>query len=393
VSGKRVLLADPDPTVAGRLGPGLRASGWLLQVAADGAAALQAAILRPPMAVVFDEACALLDPEAFERLLRSNPRTARLPMLVVGDGPRAELLRPSRAEGLLAWLRKVEEASAIEIEGHLSQLSLVDLLQIFSQHRRSGTIDLRFPDELGTLIVSAGRLVAIHGTRYEGEKALFRWLERQDGSFEFHPAREGAAELPGQSVDHLIMEAMRQTDELGALRKRLPPRLELAGEGEGEELLELLADGPRSLDELLDRTTAPDLEVARRVAALISEGRLVAAQGLESGPILDRAALLLLRQRLGQGQRGKVILADRGQLEQARRLPGYRSVASRGRLGTVGRLEWKNGPFLDLILLPEGEGWRPLRACLEEGSLGRVDPELPLVEGLRALVAKVATEG
>jgi len=58
---RKILIVDPDPSVARSLAPALRQRGYQVHGARDGTRALQVAILRLPDLVLFDEATPLLD--------------------------------------------------------------------------------------------------------------------------------------------------------------------------------------------------------------------------------------------------------------------------------------------------------------------------------------------
>ena len=82
---RKILIADPDPSPVRALAPALRQRGYQVHAAKDGAKALQVAILRFPDVVLFDERCQMLDARTFVRIIRTNPRTERIPVVLTGD--------------------------------------------------------------------------------------------------------------------------------------------------------------------------------------------------------------------------------------------------------------------------------------------------------------------
>src|SRR5512136_2769134 len=82
---RKILIVDPDPSVARSMAPALRQRGYQVHGARDGTRALQVAILRLPDLVLFDEATPLLDARTFLRILRTNPRTERIPVVITGE--------------------------------------------------------------------------------------------------------------------------------------------------------------------------------------------------------------------------------------------------------------------------------------------------------------------
>src|SRR6266542_661893 len=99
-SVRKILIADPDPGIIRALAPALRQRGYQVHAARDGSRALQIAILRFPDLVLFDERCPLLDARTFVRILRTTPRTERIPVVLTGDA-----LEPDRAR-LGTYLKK-----------------------------------------------------------------------------------------------------------------------------------------------------------------------------------------------------------------------------------------------------------------------------------------------
>src|SRR5512136_3051451 len=97
---RKILIADPDPSTARALAPALRQRGYQVQGARDGSRALQVAILRFPDLVLFDERTPLLDARTFLRILRTNPRTERIPVVLTGESADPAKVRAG------AWLRK-----------------------------------------------------------------------------------------------------------------------------------------------------------------------------------------------------------------------------------------------------------------------------------------------
>ena len=191
--GRKVLIADPDLEAVRALTRALRQKGFQVHYAPDGSRALEVAVLRHPDLVLFDEACRLLDARTFAQILRTNPRTERIPVVVTASSPDAERLRTTARDGYLRkpynlaevlgriehLFRRAEAAhemqgDAHDIEGSLSQLSIPDLLQILGMNRRSGRLELTRGPERGEIAVADGRPVNARLGRVEGEKAAAR---------------------------------------------------------------------------------------------------------------------------------------------------------------------------------------------------------------------------
>lgn len=413
-SARKILFADPDPATARALAPALRQRGYQVHSARDGSRALQIAILRFPDLVIFDERCPLVDTRTFVRILRTNPRTERIPVILTGeavDPDRARLgtylRKPFNQDEVLARIdqvfRRVDAARAVsgesrEIEGNLAQIPLVDLLQILSVNRKTGRLTVERGGERAVISLRDGRVLDAALGAISGEKALFRLLNRRDGQFAFVPGQLGeVVERIDRRVEELMLEGLRQSDEEARLLPVLPQpgdTIELAVAPSEipaglhpitEEVVALLG-APRAFQDLLDRCPASDLEVLRAVLALLERGFARRREGaLPAGKaeLLAPHELHALRVRIARGRSsgpqtvGKVIVAGGGPL--ARRaararfqsLPGWQAEGEpAGGFGTVGRLGLPDGVRVDLTELPGEPQLRPLWRPFASGAVG-----------------------
>ncbi|MEO1170853.1 MAG: DUF4388 domain-containing protein [Myxococcota bacterium] len=169
------------------------------------------------------------------------------------------------------------------VQGSLEQISMVDLLQVFAMNRRSGCIRLRGgpQNSRAEVFVADGRIDDAVIGNARGEKALYRLLAWEDGTFEFVPGVSSATSTISAATDSLLMEGMRQGDELSRIRgsapaleaeiKRLVPPEEVP---EGlhpvtAEIFDLLQFYSR-VGDLIDRAKATDLEVVLALQSLLS---------------------------------------------------------------------------------------------------------------------------
>ena len=239
-SVRKVLLADPDLSSARALTRALRQKGYQVYSARDGARALELAVLRHPDLVLFDRSCPVLEARTFVDILRTNPRTDTIPVVVTAsaeeadeamrDGPGALLRKPYNLDEVLAHIddllaraerARSEATEPQEIEGALAQLALPDLLQTLALARRTGRVTLRRGTERGEVELVEGRPVDARSGGAQGEKALFRLLSWVDGTFSFQagpPATETRIE---RGTDELLLEGARQLDECRRLLETL----------------------------------------------------------------------------------------------------------------------------------------------------------------------------
>lgn len=426
---RKILIVDPDPTAARALAPALRRKGYQVQGARDGTRALQVAILRFPDLVLFDERTPLLDARTFLRILRTNPRTERIPVVLTGEGADPDRVRvgaflkkPFDEDEVLARVeqifRKVEASRAVagegrDLEGNLAQIPLVDLLQILAANRKSGRLAVERGGETGEVGLADGKVVEARVGGVSGEKALYRLLGRREGQFSFVPGPAPAGRHIRRKLDELLLEGLRQSDEAAVLLPALPAPgdlLELAVPPAEvppglhpvtEEVVALLAR-PRRFAEVLDGSTASDLAAMRAVAALLEHGyarrreRAVepAAEGL-----LAPQELHALRGRIARGRAsgsqtvGKVILAGGGPLARRAALARFDTVPGFARepdgdpgFGTVGRLVLGE-VRLDLCALPGDRSQRPLWRPFAAGAVGAL--VLLPAEGIDSLLLEL----
>jgi CheY-like chemotaxis protein len=432
---RKILIADPDPATVRALAPALRQRGYQVHAARDGSRALQVAILRFPDLVLFDERCPLLDARTFIRILRTNPRTEAIPVVLSGDGVDADrtrlgsyLRKPFHHDEVLARieqiLRRVEASEAVsgesrEIEGNLAQIPLVDLLQILAVNRKTGRLGVERDGERAEIVLEQGRVADAHMGAASGEKALFRLLARGEGQFAFVPGAGGAAVRIERKVDELVLEGLRQADELARLRPALPLArdvLELAvhpteipaGLHPVTEEVVALLDAPRRFGEIVDRCRASDLEAIRAVLALLERGYARRGDGPppppEAPPLLAPHELHALRTRIARGRSsgaqtvGKVVLAGGGPLARRAALarfatvPGFRAEEEvPGGLGTLGRLSLGDGVRVDVTEIPGDRAHRPMWRAFGAGAVGALvllpaDDVEPLVAELASLL-------
>jgi pSer/pThr/pTyr-binding forkhead associated (FHA) protein len=170
------------------------------------------------------------------------------------------------------------------MEGLLSEVPLTDILQMFSTGNKTGVLTLRHTSVNGKIYMREGRIVYATLDGYEdmsSQKVLFRMLAWTDGTFEM-----GAWEdLPSHVVEinespqMLIMEGLRQLDELGVIKDKrgldgavLKANFPLANplkdlESEALDLFQLLME-ETTYEDLTSRVSHDDLKVAELLDVL-----------------------------------------------------------------------------------------------------------------------------
>jgi CheY-like chemotaxis protein len=329
---KSILIADPDSATLRTLRDGLREDFELI-LCKDGSRALEQAVLKYPDLIMFARNCPLISAAQFLRILRANPRTEEIPLIILSDAPMSTesvarsflqgvLVKPLNLDEVRAHLavvlRKVETARHVggehgTVSGSLDQISMVDLLQVFSINRRSGCLQLRGgPDGAeAAVFLHDGRIEDATVGAARAEKALYRLLTWTGGGFSFVPGQRAPAARISASTDSLLMEGLRQGDELGRMKEDLPAGDAVVersvppdGLPEGlhpitAEIFQLAEHYPRVSD-LVDRAAATDMEVSVALRALLDANLLrVGKERMGgSGAVLAPDDVLDLRSRL-----------------------------------------------------------------------------------------------
>jgi len=403
MSARKILIADPDAETARALARALRERGFTLHAAPDGARALEIAVLRHPDLILFDEASRLLEAHTFIQILRTNPRTADIPVVVTGRGHDPERQRGYRdgylrkpfnmdeVQSRIAQIFRRSEAAqklkseASEIEGSLKQMGIADLLQVLAGNRRTGRVELTSGELRGEIYLGEGRPINARVGGVEGEKALFRLLGWREGTFAFTPMAASPTARIDRGMEDALLEGMRQSDEAQRVSERLPARaafLAMAGEAElptelhpvTRQVVQALGE-PMPLGDVVDRCPATDYEVLAALASLIDKGLVVQVERRDTAdltPLLQPAELHALRAKLVRGRQsiavlGKVIVSGqaRGLARFARalsRLPGYTPErgATAPDFGAMGHIALPDQLSIEVLALPTHEDYRPL---------------------------------
>jgi DNA-binding response OmpR family regulator len=408
---KKVLIADPDFESVRSLAKYLRSRGFHVQAVPDGAKALEMAILRQPDVILFDCSCQIIDAKNFFGILESNPRTAHIPVLVTAkDRALTEtfkngiLQKPFNLDELVSRLehlcRRAEASKSLkgdahEIKGALDQLPLADLMQILAMNRRTGRLLLSQGSVSGDIQLREGQLINAHTDEVEGEKAFFRLIGLVDGSFSFKPQRVSGVSKIERGMGEALLEGMRHADETRRLLTNLPPlSTELSLRPEAalpldplpvlQEVIGLLTQ-PLRLAALLNRASAPDLEILSAVSTLLEKGLLRQNATLETAldQVLRPAQVHALRAAVMRGTPqnqlcAKVIVLGAGPKAYeciVQGLPGTQAIgadpsAVRSGFGTLARYSLTEAFHLEFVLAPAAEAARPLWRPFLQNALG-----------------------
>lgn len=170
--------------------------------------------------------------------------------------------------------------------GSLEEIPLPDLLQLLGSSKKTGVLMLDTEEHLGQLHLDKGTIIhaQIDDLKMNALKSAYRMLQWTRGTFELMPTSETPVEHPIQvSVQEILMEGLRQLDELHAMQHKLPDnagRLAIPKlmKPPLRDLAPLEVDvwqtiwNHRDVQRVLDISPASDLDTARTIVKLMDLG-------------------------------------------------------------------------------------------------------------------------
>jgi hypothetical protein len=147
-------------------------------------------------------------------------------LVSLGDA-RPRLPQPAVPPGAAAPGSSSPAFSAL-ISGSIHEMPLPDLLQLFTNSRKSGVLTIRSDHGVGRVYLREGQ---IYHAEIEGNpivkprKAFFRMFGWTEGVFDLRPIRDHhVPEEIEDSATSLILDGVRQLDEMRILEPKLPRR-------------------------------------------------------------------------------------------------------------------------------------------------------------------------
>ncbi len=178
------------------------------------------------------------------------------------------------------------------MSGSIDEIPLPDLLQLLSTSRKNGVLSVRSEIGLGKLFFRKGHVYfASIDDSFDvpPKKAFFRIMTWVSGTFELEPPDERTvADEIEESTEGMLMEAMRQMDEIARLSEELPPRDASLGltapltaplkdlKPEQLEILQL-AINVGNVQAIMDQSSFTDLKTCEALHALVKGGYLTAS--------------------------------------------------------------------------------------------------------------------
>ena len=171
--------------------------------------------------------------------------------------------------------------------GTIDEIPLTDLLQLLSTSKKSGVLEVETQAGVGRIYLRKGQIYfATIDDSFDvrPHKAIYRMLSWISGTFELQPPddKEFLEEL-SEPTEGLLMEAMRQIDEIQHMEGELPEKTALLRISEPLvaplreltpeqlDLLQLVHNYHR-VSIILDKSTTTDLETYQGLHKMLSSG-------------------------------------------------------------------------------------------------------------------------
>jgi DNA-binding response OmpR family regulator/Tfp pilus assembly protein PilZ len=229
----RVVVADGETRLLGRISTALGRAGFTIETATNGMEAYAAVLAYSPVVVITALHMAVMDGMALLRALGDRAELAVIPVIVMsedaGDLRRLEVFqngamdfipKPFTASELCIRTLRVaavrHQSRRVVLRGELSKVGLANLLTMFATEQRSGILAVTSGEEAAWLSFRAGRLTKVRaldeGDRTSIDTAM-RVLSWQEGHFEFTACEVDEEDEIGMGTTHLLLEHARVEDE------------------------------------------------------------------------------------------------------------------------------------------------------------------------------------
>jgi two-component system cell cycle response regulator len=312
VSGKRVLLIDPRDARREVLARRLRAQGCVVEESSDAASGADVALASPPAAVIADLWMPSISGVQLCRLLRSEPATMDVPVILCGDDDEPRNRFWAERAGVAAYVVKGRTGELVRVV--TKAVEAADGADGFFVQLSGGSIDIRdriarHLDEalFESVIASELRALASSGTferlfdllaQFMSRVTRYRWIalatqvpERM--ALHHHPSLRGRAEAEAKTALGLGAPRVLDVEDEDAVAETNGPAALVLEVPFANAPVALFAMGPTVSSEIdatqLARLVARELGGAVKMTSLIEDSQRLAATDALTGLMNRRA--------------------------------------------------------------------------------------------------------
>ncbi|HOX45010.1 MAG TPA: FHA domain-containing protein [Myxococcota bacterium] len=213
--------------------------------------------------------------------------TSILKLVAMAQGGSDKPLDDAEIKSMMEQVAARKKPSASPMSGRIDEVPLPDLLQLLSTSKKSGVMVIRTEEHVGKIYLRNGRIYFASiddDHEMDPQKAFTRLLAWSTGVFDLSPPSNEKFVLElDESTEGMLMDAMRQLDELKRIEDQRPATT--ARFGVARPLNPALRDlNPEQLDILqlvhnhgqvqlvLDKSMLSDLETYQALAHLVRKG-------------------------------------------------------------------------------------------------------------------------
>jgi DNA-binding response OmpR family regulator len=247
--GKKILIVDDDPSIRRLVATMLAAEGYSIEHAVNGEEGFDIARSWTPDLVITDILMDQMDGWTLVKRLRSHPRLAMVPVILLTAldseedrirgyrlGADDYLPKPFHLEELKARITATFDAMlrmrthAQQLAGHedtnatlkgqLEHLGVSSLLTVLEMERKSGVLVLRGADGEGRAFLRKGSVLAAMTEQNSGADAIYELLGWTNGTFSFSAIDVDMDDTIEQSTMNLLLEGARRLDEQAEAARR-----------------------------------------------------------------------------------------------------------------------------------------------------------------------------
>jgi hypothetical protein len=184
------------------------------------------------------------------------------------------------------------------LEGNLQDFVLTDVIQLVHMGKKNGALKVNTDEGDGTIYFQEGLAVHATSSTLVGDKAICRVLQWHSGRFVFEPDLKANLKSVESSIQQLVLEVARQTDEWAEIKKLVPhidllvtivpepsPELENIKLEPHEWKVLALVEGTRMIRQICEECAMTEFEVCKVVYELVALGLLKVTEKPKAEPI------------------------------------------------------------------------------------------------------------